>query len=226
MKTRLVSAILACIMLVSLTACANERPGKTPDESTAQTTEAQTTENVTTEETTEETAESAAELAFNSQVLSDIGLTYPEIAQKCGELIGFGMPSGGMAYEFENGFGYIWSPDDIEWNPELKDGDPYPVPPKDENGNYDFSNFSLPNPQVECSAIITSSADKLFLGLTDSLRISEVENINGVSHIETGESGEFGNYCSVFTYEDKTIAVFTAEKEIITPNSIVTIEKK
>ena len=220
MKTRLISAILACIMLVSLTACANDGPGKTPDESTAR-----ATENVTTEETTEETTEPAAELAFNSQVLSDIGLTYPEIAQKRGELIDFGMPSGGMAYEFENGFGYIWSPDDIEWNPELKDGDPYPVPPKDENGNYDFSNFSLPNPQVECSAMI-SSADKLFLGLTDSLRISEVENINGVSHIETGESGEFGNYCSVFTYEDKTIAVFTAEKEIITSNSIVTIEKK
>ena len=226
MKTRRISAILACIMLVSLTACANDGPSKTPDESTAQTTEAQTTENVTTEEITEEAAESAAALTLNEDLLSDIGLTYPEIAQKRGELIGFGMPSGGMAYEFENGFGYIWSPDDIEWNPELKDGDPYPVPPKDENGNYDFSNFSLPNPQVECSAIITSSADNLFLGLTDSLHISEIEEIYSISHIKTGESGEFGNFCSAFTYEDKKIAVFTTEKEIITPNSIVTIEKK
>ncbi|MCI8610396.1 MAG: ABC transporter substrate-binding protein, partial [Clostridiales bacterium] len=47
MKTRLISALLACMMLASLTACANEEPGKTPDESTVQ-----TTENVTTEETT------------------------------------------------------------------------------------------------------------------------------------------------------------------------------
>ncbi len=226
MKTRLISAILACIMLVSLAACVNDKPGKTPDESTAETTEAQTTENVTTEETTEETTEPAAALALNSEVLSDLGMTYPEIAEKRGELIDFGMPSGGMAYIFENGFGYIWSPDDINWNPELKDGDPYPVPPKDENGNYDFSKFSLPNPQVKCYAMITSSADKLFLGLTDSLHISEFEKINGISHIETGESGEYGNYCSVFTYQDKTIAVFTTEKEIITPNSIVTIEMK
>ena len=49
MKTRVISAILACILLVSLVACANEGPGKTPDESTKDTTEAQTTENVTTE---------------------------------------------------------------------------------------------------------------------------------------------------------------------------------
>lgn len=222
MKTKWISAILACIMIVSLTACANEGPGKTPDESTKDTTEAQTTENVTTEETTEP----AAELAFNEDLLSDLGMTYPNIANKRGELIDFGMPSGGVAYIFENGFGYIWGTDDIDWDPELKNGDPYPVPPKDENGNYDFSNFSLPNPQVECSAIITSSADNLFLGLTDSLHISDIEEIYGISHIETGESGEFGNFCSVFSYEDKTIAVFTTEKEWITPNAIVTIEMK
>ena len=205
MKTRLISAILACIMIVSLTACANEGPGKTPDESTKDTTEAQTTENVTTEETTEP----AAELAFNEDLLSDLGMTYPNIANKRGELIDFGMPSGGVAYIFENGFGYIWGTDDIDWDPELKNGDPYPVPP-----------------QVECSAIITSSADNLFLGLTDSLHISDIEEIYGISHIETGESGEFGNFCSVFSYEDKTIAVFTTEKEWITPNAIVTIEMK
>ena len=208
MKTRLISAILACIMIVSLTACANEGPGKTPDESTKDTTEAQTTENVTTEETTEP----AAALAFNSEVLSDLGMTYPNIANKRGELIDFGMPSGGVAYIFENGFGYIWGTDDIDWDPELKNGDPYPVPPKD--------------PQVECSAIITSSADNLFLGLTDSLHISEMEEIYGISHIETGESGEFGNFCSVFSYQDKSIAIFTTEKEWITPNAIVTIEMK
>ena len=64
MKTRLISAILACIMIVSLTACANEGPGKTPDESTKDTTEAQTTENVTTEETTEPAAELQLRSAF------------------------------------------------------------------------------------------------------------------------------------------------------------------
>ena len=83
MKTRLISAILACIMIVSLTACANEGPGKTPDESTKDTTEAQTTENVTTEETTEP----AAELAFNDDLLSDIGLTYPQLVEKRGEKV-------------------------------------------------------------------------------------------------------------------------------------------
>lgn len=55
MKTKLISMLLACIMLVSLAACANDndKPGSTPEESTKET-DVQTTEDVTTEDTTEE----------------------------------------------------------------------------------------------------------------------------------------------------------------------------
>ncbi len=54
MKTKLISMLLAGIMLVSLAACANDndKPGSTPEESTKET-DVQTTENVTTEDTTE-----------------------------------------------------------------------------------------------------------------------------------------------------------------------------
>ena len=54
MKTKLISMLLAGIMLVSLAACANDndKPGSTPEESTKET-DVQTTEDVTTEDTTE-----------------------------------------------------------------------------------------------------------------------------------------------------------------------------
>lgn len=47
MKTKLISMLLACIMLASLAACSNNNSGDTPDESTKET-EVQATENVTT----------------------------------------------------------------------------------------------------------------------------------------------------------------------------------
>ena len=55
MKTKLISMLLACIMLVSLAACAdnNDKPSSTPEESTKET-DVQTTENDTTEEDTTE----------------------------------------------------------------------------------------------------------------------------------------------------------------------------
>ena len=52
MKIKLISMILACIMLVSLTACANEKPGKAPEESTKEP-DVQTTGDMTTEDTTQ-----------------------------------------------------------------------------------------------------------------------------------------------------------------------------
>lgn len=227
MKTKLISMLLAGIMLVSLAACTNDndKPGSTPEESTKET-DVQTTENVTTEENTteEDTTDPTAKLALNTEVFSDLGLTYSQIAEKRGNLVDFNMPSGGVAYIFENGFGYIWSPDDIDWNPKLQDGDPYPIPPKNENGEYNFNNFSLPASQAKCHAMITSSADKLFIGLAAPLCVSEVEEAYGISHVETGESGEYGNYCSIFTCEDKSITVFTTEKGIISPNSILMIK--
>jgi len=58
MKTKLISMLLACIMLVSLAACAddNDKPSSTPEESTKET-DVQTTEDVTTEEDTTEPEE-------------------------------------------------------------------------------------------------------------------------------------------------------------------------
>ena len=58
MKTKLISMLLAGIMLVSLAACANDndKPGSTPEESTKET-DVQTTEDVTTEEDTTEPEE-------------------------------------------------------------------------------------------------------------------------------------------------------------------------
>ena len=58
MKTKLISMLLACIMLVSLAACTNDndKPGSTPEESTKET-DVQTTEDVTTEDETTEPEE-------------------------------------------------------------------------------------------------------------------------------------------------------------------------
>ena len=78
MKTRLISLLLSGVLLASLGACAKDDSGAERDE----TTEALTTETTTTQE---ETTESTASLAFNEDLLSDIGLTYPQLVEKRGE---------------------------------------------------------------------------------------------------------------------------------------------
>lgn len=219
MKTKWISAILACIMIVSLTACANEGPGKTPDESTKDTTEAQTTENVTTEETTEP----AAELAFNEDLLSDIGLTYPQLVEKRGEKVD-AVGGEGVDFYFENGYGaYSWGYEDLDYGRELTQEEGYPVP-RDENHNIIAEEVQLPKEDLACNYISTKAKD-LFPNATFSLKLSDIENIDGVQNCRRGndEIVTSFKYYFNFKYNNVEISIYHDDPETIEADSPVFI---
>ena len=226
MKTRRISAILACIMLVSLTACANERPGKTPDESTAQATEAQTTENVTTEETTEETTETAPLLAFNEDLLSDIGSTYPQLLEKRGQRVDVAGFGGGVGYYFENGYGaYIWGFENLDYGRELEPGEGYPLP-RDENGKIvNDDSFPLPHSDICCNDIIFVQAKDLFVNMTFPINTSNIKGIEGVENLCTGEDGIASsfNYATSFIFNERSIHIYHNDRETVEADSQVDI---
>ena len=215
MKTRLVSAILACIMLVSLTACANDGPGKTPDESTAQTTEAQTTANVTTEETTEETTELAPSLAFNEDLLSDIGLTYSQLLEKRGEKVD-AVGRDGVDFYFENGYGaYSWGYGDLDYGRELTQEEGYPVP-RDENHNIIAEEVQLPKEDLACNYISTKAKD-LFSNAAFPLDVSDIKNIEGIQNCRWGndEIVTSFKYYFNFKYNNVEISIYHDDPETI-----------
>ncbi len=227
MKTRLISAILACIMLVSLAACVNDKPGKTPDESTAETTEAQTTENVTTEETTEETTEPAAALAFNEDLLSDVGLTYPQLLEKRGQKMDVAGSGGGLKYYFENGYGgYLWGFEDLDYGRELEQGESYPLP-RDENGVIvNDDTIALPEADVQCKDIFSIKVGNLFVNAAFPLDVSNIENIDGVESFRTVEDGISSypfTYATSFSYNERSILIFHNEIETIEADSEVEV---
>lgn len=223
MKTRLISAILACIMIVSLTACANEGPGKTPDESTKDTTEAQTTENVTTEETTEP----AAELAFNEDLLSDIGLTYPQLVEKRGEKVDT-VGGEGVDFYFENGYGaYSWGYEDLDYGRELAYGESFPIP-RDENNQFIPEKIPTPKQDIPCWNISQIDAKDFFLNASFPFNISNIENIKGVEDCSYADEGLFYNYynyCSGFSYNGLRIIIDHNDKEQLEADARITVYK-
>ena len=222
MKIKLISMILACIMLVSLTACANDNPGKTPEESTKET-EVQTTENVTTEDTTDEdTAEPECGLAFNEDLLSDIGRTYPELAEKRGEKVGAEfitkIDGGGLEYTFANGLGiYAWGYDDLDYGRELT---PDEIPPFSEVD----AKVHLPKSDAPCKFVLTE-AKNLFINPSFPLDVSDIKNIDGIENYRSGEDKEHisspYDYYSGFFYNGVYVSILYNDIETVEADSEV-----
>ncbi len=220
MKTKLISMLLACIMLMSLAACANDtdKPGSTPEESTKET-DVQTTENDTTEEdTTEEnTTEPTAELAFNEDLLSDIGLTYSELVEKRGEKVdAVRVSGGGIGFYFKNGYSgsYAWDIGDLDYGRELTREDGYPIP-KDENGRLIAEKVQLPKQDIPCLSISWIDAKDVFCNTSFPFDITDIEKIEGVKDCIYAQEGLYLNYCSGFSYNDFRFIIEHNDKEKI-----------
>lgn len=219
MKTRLISLLLSGVLLASLGACAKDDSGAERDE----TTEALTTETTTTQE---ETTETTASLAFNEDLLSDIGLTYPQLVEKRGEKVDVAGFGGGVGYYFENGYGaYIWGFEDLDYGRELEPGEGYPLP-RDEIGNIvndDF--FPLPNSDICCYDIIFIQAKDLFVNMTFPINTSDIKNINGVETLRTAEDGIASSfsYATSFIFNERSIYIYHNDPETIEADSEVKI---
>lgn len=225
MKTKLISMLLACIMLASLTACAddNDKPGSTPEESTKET-DVQTTEDVTTEENTteEDTTEPTAELAFNKDLLSDIGLTYSELVNKRGEKVDV-KGTGGVEFYFKNGYGaYAWGYEDLDYGRELAYGEGFPVP-RDENHNIIAEEVQLPKQDVPCWNISQLDAKDVFCNASFPFDITDIENIEGVKDCNYAQEGLYLNYCSGFSYNDFRFIIEHNDKEKIDSDAKIVV---
>ncbi len=229
MKTKLISMLLAGIMLVSLAACANDndKPGSTPEESTKET-DVQTTENVTTEDTTEEdSTEPTAELAFNEDLLSDIGLTYSELVNKRGEKVdAVQVEGGGIGFYFKNGYSgsYNWGIGDLDYGRELTREDGYPIP-KDENGHLIAEEVQLPKQDVPCWNISQIDAKDVFRNTSFPFDITDIENIEGVKDCSYAQEGLYLNYCSGFSYNELEFIIDHNDKEKIDSDTKIVVYK-
>ena len=195
MKTKLISMLLAGIMLVSLAACANDndKPGSTPEESTKET-DVQTTEDVTTEDTTEEdSTEPTAELAFNEDLLSDSG-------------------------------SYNWGIGDLDYGRELTREDGYPIP-KDENGHLIAEEVQLPKQDVPCWNISQIDAKDVFRNTSFPFDITDIENIEGVKDCSYAQEGLYLNYCSGFSYNELEFIIDHNDKEKIDSDTKIVVYK-
>ncbi len=228
MKTKWISLLLSCVLLASLAACAKDDPGTAPDESTAETTEAQTTENVTTEETTEETTEPAAVLALNEDLLSDIGLTYPQLVEKRGErkvTEVITVEGGSIGYFFENGYGaYIWGLYEIDYGRELGEREAPPIP-RDETGRIIAEELQLPKSDIACRAITDLKAKDILSNVSFPLNAADIAGIDGVMDVRTGEDGISSSYdyASEIFYNDSerklNIVIYHNDAETIDADS-------
>ena len=158
----------------------------------------------------------AVALQLNTDVFSDIGLTYAQIKAKRGNLIEVSGYEGGISYIFENGYGYYcWAYEDLE-SSEL---------PTDENGNIINDEAPLPKETVKCFFIGRVKISTLFLGGSESINVSEIgriENINyGGVHDAAGYDG--WQYTVSFSYHDITAVIYSHEEETVNLDSEVTI---
>lgn len=229
MKTKLISLLLSCVMLISLAACASENPGSTSEETTRETTAAQTTEEVTTldDTTAEETTDvPSAALAFNEDLLSDIGLTYSELVEKHGEKVDVTSRGGGLGYYFENGYGaYIWSFEQLDYGREIESGEAFPLP-RDASGNIiDDENIALPKTDIECTAVLSVEVTNLFENVVYPFNVSDISNISNVENLNTAEDGIASsfNYGTSFLYNGREIHLYHNDKDVITEDASVNI---
>lgn len=230
MKTKLISMLLACIMLVSFAACADDtnKPGSTPEESTKET-DVQTTENDTTEENTteEDTTEPTVKLAFNEDLLSDIGLTYSELVEKRGEKVNaVQVAGGGIGFYFKNGYSgsYDWGIGDLDYGRELTREDGYPIP-KDENGRLIAEKVQLPKQDIPCSGISWIDAKDVFRNTSFPFDITDIENIEEVKNCSYADEGLYLNYCSGFSYNELRFIIDHNDKEKIDSDAKITVYK-
>lgn len=198
MKTRLISLLLSGVLLASLGACAKDDSGAERDE----TTEALTTETTTTQE---ETTETTASLAFNEDLLSDIGLTYPQLVEKRGKKVDAAGREG-VDFYFENGYGaYSWGYEDLDYGRELTQEEGYPVP-RDENYNIIAEEVQLPKSDIACRAITKIKAKDILSNVSFPLNAADIAGIDGVMDVRTGKDGISSSYdyASEIFYNDST----------------------
>ena len=153
---------------------------------------------------------------LNEDLLSDIGLTYPELVEKRGKLVevrkvGYGE----IGYFFENGYGgYVWHDLDIseEGRETMK-----------KDNTFSLDKPPMPKESTKCVAIENVKTKKLILEMKFPASIDKLEKISGVSDVSNTlldhykDEGTYSYYMS-FKYDNFIIGWRTLEKHGISGN--------
>lgn len=196
--------------VVAITTTTSEKKSETSSLSTETESVAETTPSVPeTQGKTETTPEPVSEKKMNLDLLSDIGLTYGEISAKRGGATQRIEGEGGYRFILENGYGeYCWSGEaDMVWN---------------ENGIKEVKE------QAECKQIWNIKPETMFLGMTKSMTVSEIEEIYGIKYERThirSDRDEIptGEYILIFYFNNIKISVFTTDKDNVNSDSYINI---
>ena len=142
------------------------------------------------------------EMRLNYDLLSDLGLTFEEIRERRGEVVGAGNAGGGMWYKFENGYGlYIWPLDYVDW-----DGEPIPM---DENDNFIIETAPLPRENVRPADIRHIHIYEVFLGINFPITVASIANLFQIMHRESSVNRHDTGFVAAFLYENIEIRIFT-----------------
>ena len=198
------------VVAITTTTTTSEKKSETSSLSTETESVAETTPSVSEMQSKiETTVDPVSEKKLNLDLLSDIGLTYGEIKAKRGEDTQRIESEGGYRFIHENGYGeYGWSGEaDMVWN---------------ENGIKEVKE------QAECKQIWNIKPEILFLGMTKSMTVSEIEEVYGIKYDSTHTRTDrdeipTGEYILIFYFNNIKISVFTTGKDNVNSDSYINI---
>ncbi len=128
------------------------------------------------------------EASINTDLFEEYGMTFGQLKEKHGKLVGYQTISGGPHYLLENGYGYYWFREDITTDFVM-----------DPEGGFYY--FPIEDDEI-CRGIQTISPKDLFNESFEALSIETIAGIEGIEHIETSYDGIVTPraFASTFTY--------------------------
>jgi len=164
---------------------------------------------------------------LNEDLLSDIGLTYPELVKKRGKLVDvFAAGGRGVGFIFENGYGqYFWAWEDLKYGEKIKDNESFPSLPLDKKGNIIINKMPVPKSHIKFRMMDWVKVQDLFLGVSAPITSVEIEKTYNVRYEKHEDSSEYEgwNYTSGFHYRNILIVVYSKQNGVIDLDSYMNI---
>lgn len=129
-------------------------------------------------------------LSLNTDLLNEYMMTYAELTEKHGKVVGYERFDGGNFYLLENGYTYYFFSIDYDQNKLIVDQDS------------DLEYMPVAGDEL-CRGIRNISPELLFNGTFETLSIETISNMDGINYVSTNSDGIVTPraYASHFTYD-------------------------
>lgn len=145
---------------------------------------------------------------LNTDLLNEYMMTYAELTEKHGKVVGYERFDGGNFYLFENGYAYYYFYIDYDQSKLIVDQDT------------DLEYMPVDGNEL-CRGIRNISPEHLFNGTFETISIEAIANMDGINYVSTNSDGIVTPraYASHFTYDgwnsDKVELIIYHEDEDI-----------